>query len=118
LILLLKKAKLTLLYPDNTMKNFKYYLLFYLFLGLAATSNAQSITWTEVEPGIWKGVVGKSEEFDLLKASGAQPYHAGLQQTPAAGFPLSQQEITAGYRMVKRISGFLLKKRSNNLGLV
>ena len=77
------------------MRVSKYFLLFCLFLSFVTKLNAQSINWTEIEPGIWKGVIGKPEEFDLLKAAGVQPYHAGLQQMPKVGFPLVQEEITA-----------------------
>ena len=38
---------------------------------------AQDIQWTEVAPGVWKGIAGKPEAYDLLKASGAKPYIAG-----------------------------------------
>lgn len=98
------------------MKNLKYYLLFCLFLGFTVTLNAQSIGWTEVEPGIWKGIIGKPEEFDLLKASGAQPYHAGLQQMHVAGFPLVQQEITGQVQDGKTYLRFPLEKKEQLFG--
>lgn len=116
MILPLKKAKHTLLFPGNTMKNLKYCLLFVLFLSFAASLHAQSISWTEIEPGIWKGVIGKPEEFDLLKASGAQAYHAGLQKMPAAGFPLAQEEITGKVQDGKTYLRFPLEKRNSCLG--
>lgn len=116
MILPLKKAKPTLLFPGNTMKNLKYCLLFVLFLSFAASLHAQSISWTEIEPGIWKGTIGKPEEFDLLKASGAAPYHAGLQQMPAAGFPLPQEEITGQVKDGKTYLRFPLEKKEQLFG--
>jgi alpha-glucosidase (family GH31 glycosyl hydrolase) len=56
---------------------------------------AQSPTWTEVEPGIFKAVVGKPDAFNLLNAAGAKPYHEGLVQMGKADFPLAKPDITA-----------------------
>ncbi|MES2279288.1 MAG: TIM-barrel domain-containing protein [Bacteroidota bacterium] len=67
--------------------------LIILFTGIQA--NAQTIVWTQVQPGVWKGVVGKPEAFNLLNAAGASPYVAGLQQMGKAAFPLTQQDIAA-----------------------
>lgn len=114
--LLLKKVKRTLLFPGNIMKKLRYYLLFCLCLSFTVSLHAQSISWTEVEPGIWKGVIGKPEEFDLLKASGAQPYHAGLQQMPAAGFPLVREEITGRVQDGKTYLRFPLEKKEQLFG--
>src|SRR6476661_3948851 len=57
-------------------------------------SQAQQITWNEVAPGVWKGIVGKPESYDLLKASGAQPAKEALAKMGKTNFPLSQQDIT------------------------
>jgi hypothetical protein len=94
------------------MKILKCFLLICLFLVSAEMLEAQSITWTEVEPGIWKGVIGKPEEFDLLKVAGAQPYHTGLQQMSKASFPLAQNEITGRVQDGKTYLRFPLEKRS------
>ncbi|HMG10333.1 MAG TPA: TIM-barrel domain-containing protein [Mucilaginibacter sp.] len=98
------------------MKNLKCFLLICLLWSFSARLYAQSITWTEVEPGIWKGVIGKPEEFDLLKAAGIQPYHAGLQQMPRAGFPLPQQEITGRVQGGKTYLRFPLEKKEQLFG--
>ncbi|TCD28555.1 DUF5110 domain-containing protein [Pedobacter psychrodurus] len=57
--------------------------------------HAQQIDWAEVEPGIWKAVIGRPEKYDLLSASGVGPYHAGLMKLKPADFPLSKNEISA-----------------------
>jgi hypothetical protein len=95
------------------MKILKCFLLICLFLISGEITRAQSITWTEVEPGIWKGVIGKPEEFDLLKVAGAQPYRAGLQQMPKATFHLCKMKSQAVYKMAKPISAFHWKKGAN-----
>ena len=64
-------------------------------LALRAQSPAQSIRWTEVEPGVWKAVIGRPETYNLLTASGAQPLEAGLQHMGKPGFPIDREEIAA-----------------------
>jgi len=98
------------------MKILKYILLFCLFGSSATELMAQTITWTEVEPGIWKGVIGSPEEFDLLKAAGVQPYHAGLQQMAKADFPLSRQEITGRVQNGKTYLRFPLERKEQLFG--
>jgi alpha-glucosidase (family GH31 glycosyl hydrolase) len=98
------------------MKILKCFLLICLFLISGEITRAQSITWTEVEPGIWKGVIGKPEEFDLLKVAGAQPYRAGLQQMPKATFPLVQDEIIGHVQDGKTYLRFPLEKKEQIFG--
>lgn len=69
----------------------------FCFLLLVITmfsANAQLISWTQVEPGIWKGIVGRPEQYDLLKASGAQPNHEALSKISEADFPFSGSTVT------------------------
>ncbi|MDD4972635.1 MAG: glycoside hydrolase family 31 protein [Paludibacter sp.] len=91
-------------------------LLFYLFFSFTAILYAQSISWTEIESGIWKGVIGQPEKFDLLKVAGVQSYHAGLEQMPKAGFPLIQQEITGLVKGGKTYLRFPLEKNEQLFG--
>jgi len=94
---------------------YKYILpLFFLVCSIAA--NAQSIVWTQVQPGVWKGVVGKPEAFNLLNAAGATPYIAGLQQMGKAGFPLAQQDIAAKVSDGKTYLRFPLDKAEQLFG--
>jgi alpha-D-xyloside xylohydrolase len=53
------------------------------------------MTWTEVAPGVWKGIAGTPESYDLLKASGAVTNKDALTKMAAVNFPLSQNDITA-----------------------
>ncbi|GAB3851462.1 glycoside hydrolase family 31 protein [Hymenobacter terrigena] len=68
-------------------------------IGLAVAfghaAQAQQLKWTEVQPGIWKTVVGKPEEYDLLKASGATPNKEALAGLAKVSFPTFQDDITA-----------------------
>jgi len=58
--------------------------------------NAQSFQWTEVAPGVWKGIVGQPESYDLLKAAGSTPNKEALSKMAAASFPLNKNDI-AGF---------------------
>jgi alpha-D-xyloside xylohydrolase len=96
----------------------KYRFLLFLLLPAIYVSNvcAQSITWTQVEPGIWKGIVGKPEAYNLLSASGALPYKAGLQQMGKADFPLAQQDISGKISDGKTYLRFPLEKNEQLFG--
>ncbi len=76
------------------MKYFRITICCLLLLVIAGPLFAQ-IKWTEVEPGIWKGIVGKPDSYNLLKAAGAVPYYPGLAEMDKAAFPLSKLDITA-----------------------
>ena len=97
--------------------------IFFLFtLSVAGTAGAQPpassrpITWTEIEPGVWKGVAGNPETYNLLSASGAKPYHPGLQQIGEAAFPLPQAEIAASCTDGKTFLRFPLEKEEQLFG--
>src|SRR5882757_9487480 len=100
----------------NLNKNRQILLTTLILLCAAMTARAQSITWTEIEPGIWKGVAGKPEAYNLLTASGAKTYEPGLLQMGKAGFPLSQQEITATVADGKTFLRFPLEKEEQLYG--
>jgi alpha-glucosidase (family GH31 glycosyl hydrolase) len=71
--------------------------LFILFFVIAFNLiKAQSFQWTEVAPGVWKGIVGQPEAYDLLKASGSSPDKEALSKMIGASFPLDKNDI-AGF---------------------
>lgn len=55
---------------------------------------AAQITWHEVEPGVWKGVVGTPESYSLLGVSGATPLKEGFTRLPQVTLPALAAEIT------------------------
>jgi alpha-D-xyloside xylohydrolase len=77
------------------MKQFRFLIIALTLWGAGLLVQGQGLTWQEVEPGIWKGVAGKPEAYDLLKAAGATPNKEGLAKIGAAAFPLPQAQITA-----------------------
>jgi hypothetical protein len=73
----------------------KYKQLFFFVLLLSAGVPVfAQIKWVSVFPGVWKGVIGKPEAYDLLKASGAKPDITALSKIPSASFPIAQTEIS------------------------
>ena len=77
------------------MKFNKSLLLYLLFFLLHFNLNAQELRWTEVEPGVWKGVFGVPESYNLLSASGAKPDHQSLKALGTAIFPFAGSPVVA-----------------------
>lgn len=95
-------------------KLFLFNFLLLVFAGLRV--QAQNLSWQEVEPGIWKGVVGKPEAYDLLVASGATPDKAGLARIGKAAFPLPQPAIAAVVNDGKTYLRFPLERNEQLYG--
>ena len=66
-----------------------------LFLLTTSLATAQVVTWSLVQPGVWKATVGKPETYNLLTASGATPNESALANLGQAAFPFPQSGITA-----------------------
>ena len=98
------------------MKKCKYINSFLVPLFFSITVYAQEMSWSEIAPGIWKGVGGKPEEYDLLKASGAVPNKEALSKMIAAPFPLSQKDIAATISDGKTFFRFPLEKEEQLFG--
>jgi alpha-D-xyloside xylohydrolase len=87
-----------------------------IVLALSQITIAQSISWTEVAAGVWKGVVGKPEAYDLLKAAGAKPNKAALSEIGPANFPLPKQDISGKISDGKTYLSFPLDKNEQLFG--
>ena len=68
--------------------------LIFILLFFSGTAHAQKITWSQVAPGIWKGIAGKPESYDLLKAAGSVPNKVALGKMEPASFPLNQADVS------------------------
>ncbi len=79
-------------------------------------ANSQDISWSEVMPGVWKGVVGTPEAYDLLKAAGTSPNVEALTRLGKANFPFVQQNIVASLRDGKTQLRFPLEKNEQLYG--
>ncbi len=65
----------------------KKLLVFTCLVACISVVTGQKINWTPVAPGIWKGVVGVPESYDLLKASGSHPNSEALEKIMQSAFP-------------------------------
>ncbi|MGJ7032157.1 TIM-barrel domain-containing protein [Niabella hirudinis] len=88
---------------------------FCLFVALWSGIVAQPISWSAVAPGVWKGVVGKPEAYDLLKAAGATPA-AGLKKMSEQDFPFSKADISGAVSDGKTYLRFPLDKGEQLFG--
>ena len=59
---------------------------------------AAAINWTEVEPGIWKGIVGTPEDYDLLKVAACKPASEGFSRLPEVSLPALADKIKGEVR--------------------
>ncbi|MCF3111817.1 DUF5110 domain-containing protein [Niabella sp. CC-SYL272] len=91
--------------------------IIYLFFLIAVCSgiSAQPIIWTAVAPGVWKGVVGRPEAYDLLKAAEATPAPAlkGMSEQP---FPFSKEAVFGSVTDGKTYLRFPLEKEEQLFG--
>jgi len=71
-----------------------FFVILFVMLSLSVIGQNPQINWTEVAPGVWKGVVGKPEGYDLLKASGSVPNKEALSKMVTVVFPISQNDIS------------------------
>src|SRR5690349_4031746 len=74
------------------------------------------ITWTQAAPGVWKGVAGEPDKYDLIKAAGSMPATAALTAMKPATFPLPQTEISATMRDGKTYLRFPLVRNEQVFG--
>ena len=95
---------------------FNRILFFSFFLFSNFKGKAQDLQWMEIAPGVWKGVAGKPEDYDLLKASGASPNKEALAKLGAAAFPISQNEIAGTINDGKTLLRFPLGKEEQLYG--
>ncbi len=111
---MLQKNKIIELISIRNM-NKKKWIVAVLMLACMVT-NAQTITWNEVAPGVWKAVIGKPEAYDLLKASGAQPNTSALEKITKGVFPFVKEEIAGKVADGKTALRFPLDKEEQLYG--
>ena len=75
------------------MRNLRCSFFLLLMLGLTLRLSAQNVSWAEIQPGIWKALVGNPEAYDLLKAAGATPNDEALAKVGPAKFPFPESEL-------------------------
>ncbi len=62
-------------------------ILSIIFCTVVSLSLSAAIKWTEVEPGVWKGIVGTPEDYSLLSVAGCSPAKDGFSRLPEVSLP-------------------------------
>ncbi len=84
---------------------------------VAMTWANAAINWQEVAPGVWKGVVGQPEKYDLLSVAGCKPNADGLGRLPEAACPDIADGIVSEMTDGKTCLRIPLKKKEQIYGL-
>ena len=100
-------------YFSRMTKSPLHHLLFLLLIPVVLPAQFK---WTQVAPGVWKGVTGNPEPYNLLIASGAKPNNAAIAKMEAAPFPLNQNEVVATTSNGSTILRFPLQKEEQLYG--
>ena len=95
----------------------KVFAIVFVMLSFRTVAQNSQLTWTEVMPGVWKGVVGVPEGYDLLKASGSVPNKEALSKMATVVFPISQNDVSGKSTMVKYFCVSHWKKKNNSMDL-
>lgn len=89
------------------------YCFFAVFLLIPVRAQ---IEWIQMEPGVWKGVVGTPEEYSLLNVSGALPLKDGFSRLPVVDLPALADEIVGTIQDGKTNLRIPLKKKEQLYG--
>lgn len=74
------------------------------------------IEWKQMEPGVWKGVVGTPEDYSLLNVSGALPLKDGFHRLPKIELPALADKIVGTIQDGKTSLRIPLKKKEQLYG--
>jgi alpha-D-xyloside xylohydrolase len=74
------------------LKNVKIGLIVLACFAMAIPLKAQ-IMWQQVEPGVWKGIVGQPEKYSLLEVAGCTPKKDGFTRLPQVELPELASQI-------------------------
>ncbi len=92
------------------------FLILWILAFLSDVCFAQKMQWKEVNPGVWKAVIGKPEAFNLINASGASPNQNALQQLARSGFPFKSEEVSGKISDAKTYLSFPLDREEQIYG--
>lgn len=83
---------------------------------LALYTASGQIQWKQVEPGVWKGMVGKPEAYSLLGVSGAAPLKEGFKLLPEVGLPAMASGVVSRIEAGKTMLRLPLRKEEQLYG--
>lgn len=75
------------------MKTHLHKVFLSLLLCFSLSVFGQQIDWAEVAPGVWKGIIGKPEAYNLLTAAGSSPNKDALSKMVSGSFPFLKDEV-------------------------
>lgn len=88
-----------------------------LILCLTVSSlHAQNQEWEEIAPGVWKGIVGTPEQFDLLGVTDNHPKTEALQEMEEGRFPFEWEAPQFEVRDGKTYLRFPLEREEQIFG--
>ena len=88
-----------------------------LFLAFTFNIVHAQIQWEQVQPGVWKGVIGSPEDYDLLQVSGASPAEEGFSRLPEVELPALASGVKASLTDGKVYLTFPLERDEQLYGL-
>ena len=101
----------------KSMLNYRnVFVIIFMLVSFSTIAQNSPLIWSEIAPGVWKGVVGNREDYDLLKASGSKPNKDALAKMPGVNFPLSQNDISGTINDAKTYLRFPLEKEEQLYG--
>jgi len=74
------------------------------------------IAWQQVEPGVWKGVVGTPEAYSLLSVAGCTPQKEGFSRLPQVQLPALASEIVGNIQDGKTALRIPLQRKEQLYG--
>ena len=77
---------------------------------------AAQISWEQVAPGVWKGVIGTPENYSLLQVAGATPKMDGFSRLPEVALPALASEIRGSIQDGKTALRIPLQKKEQLYG--
>ncbi len=86
------------------------------FVSLFLLPAKAQIIWKQVEPGVWKGVVGTPESYSLLEVAGTKPLKEGFARLPEVELPPFANEIVTTIQDGKTCLRFPLQKKEQLYG--
>jgi alpha-glucosidase (family GH31 glycosyl hydrolase) len=98
------------------MKKSAFYSILLLCITISLTAYNQGIVWNEIAPGVWKGIIGKPEAYDLLKAAGSKPNTEALARIKKSSFPFSPNDIEGSVTEGKTFLKFPLDRQEQIFG--
>lgn len=93
-------------------------LLVFISCGKKTTISSKSFNpdWEETFPGVWKSIINKPEDFNLLTVANKAPRSEALKKKPELEFPIPMKEIKTFTKNGKTYLRFPMEKEEQIYG--